>query len=98
MTVLLFSALLFTTLTLTLIYYLPIAQWSSRWTVSKNKPASEMGKWEATAGKWYSDSTNLALQTTEDARFYALSAPLANPFDNKGGDLVLQVSGDAMLI
>jgi len=66
------------------------SEWSSRWTVSKNKPASEMGKWEATAGKWYSDSTNLALQTTEDARFYALSAPLANPFDNKGGDLVLQ--------
>jgi len=51
-----------------------------------------MGKWEATSGKWYGDSSDLALQTSEDARFYGLSAPLDTPFNNKGKDLIIQYS------
>lgn len=49
-----------------------------------------MGKWELSSGKWHGDSSDLALQTTEDARFYGISAPLDSTFDNKGKDLVIQ--------
>ncbi|GKY95442.1 hypothetical protein MPSEU_000505800 [Mayamaea pseudoterrestris] len=51
--------------------------WNKRWTIpSKWKPKAEMGKWEHTAGKWYGDKDDKGIQTSEDARFYGISAPL----------------------
>ena len=49
-----------------------------------------MGEWALTPGKWHSDFSDLALQTTEDARFYGISAPLDSAFSNDGKDLVIQ--------
>jgi len=68
------------------------AGWEKRWTVgSEWKSAAEMGEWKATAGetpgKGY--EKDLGIQTSEDARFYSLTAPLDSTFDNKGKDLVI---------
>mmetsp|Transcript_42516 Transcript_42516/g.51030 ORF Transcript_42516/g.51030 Transcript_42516/m.51030 type:complete len:411 (-) Transcript_42516:380-1612(-) len=67
-------------------------KWSDRWTVASNwKSASEMGKWEPTVGKWHgSDESDMGLQTTEDARFYGLSAKLDKPLINSGKTTVIQ--------
>jgi calreticulin len=52
-----------------------------------------MGKWEHTAGKWYGDETDKGIQTSEDARFYGLSAKLSTPYTSADGkDLVIQYS------
>jgi len=50
-----------------------------------------MGKLEHTAGKWYGDEKDKGIKTSEDSRFYGLSAPLDTPFksDDKK-TLVLQ--------
>merc|ERR1712226_676327 len=50
-----------------------------------------MGKWKLTTGKYYGDKNDTGLQTTEDARFYGLSAKLEKAFtsDNKK-NLVIQ--------
>jgi len=51
------------------------------------------GKFELTAGKFYGDKTmDQGLKTTQDAHFYATSAPLTETFDNTGKDFVLQFS------
>jgi calreticulin len=66
--------------------------WTKRWTESsKWKPAAEMGKWEHTAGEWYGDENDKGIKTSEDARFYGLSAPLSKVFKDKK-DLVIQYS------
>ncbi|GMH70557.1 hypothetical protein TL16_g05438 [Triparma laevis f. inornata] len=62
--------------------------WST--SLMTGKKEADMGKWELSSGKWHGDSSDLALQTTEDARFYGISAPLDSTFDNKGKDLVIQ--------
>jgi calreticulin len=50
-----------------------------------------MGKWVHTAGKWYGDENDKGIQTSEDARFYGLSAKLDKPYDStKGKPLVIQ--------
>ena len=49
-----------------------------------------MGKWEVSAGKWHGSADDTALKTTQDARFYGLSAKLDSPFSNDGKDLVVQ--------
>jgi calreticulin len=65
------------------------ADWENRWVVSKNKGA-EGGKWGWTAGKFYNDAEkDKGIQTTEDARFYQISAEFPE-FSNKGKDLVVQ--------
>lgn len=46
----------------------------------------QLGKWEHTKGKYGVDE---GVQTSQDARFYGMSAPLTVPFDNQGKDLVL---------
>jgi len=52
-----------------------------------------MGKWKHTAGEYYGDSSDKGIQTSEDARFYGLSAPLTKTFNSSDGkDLVLQYS------
>mmetsp|Transcript_9914 Transcript_9914/g.13862 ORF Transcript_9914/g.13862 Transcript_9914/m.13862 type:complete len:401 (-) Transcript_9914:340-1542(-) len=69
-------------------------EWKDRWTESSDwKPKSEMGKWKHTAGEWYGDKDDKGIQTSEDARFYGLSAPLSKTFNSSDGkDLVIQYS------
>jgi calreticulin len=65
------------------------ADWEKRWVLSKSKGA-EAGKWGWTAGKAFNDAEkDKGIQTTEDARFYQISAEFPE-FSNKGKDLVLQ--------
>mmetsp|Transcript_30205 Transcript_30205/g.86213 ORF Transcript_30205/g.86213 Transcript_30205/m.86213 type:complete len:403 (-) Transcript_30205:179-1387(-) len=67
--------------------------WTSRWTESsKWKPASEMGKWKHTAGQWYGDAEDKGIQTSEDARFYGLSAKMDKTFTSGDKPLVIQYS------
>jgi len=66
--------------------------WESRWIVSNHKQAEgTAGKWDVTAGKYYGDAEDdKGLHTTQDARFYAISAKLDEEFSNKGKHLVAQ--------
>lgn len=67
--------------------------WKKKWTEStKWKPKAEMGKWEHTAGKWYGDENDKGIKTSEDARFYGISAPLDKVYKHEGKDLVIQYS------
>ncbi|NWH71240.1 CALR protein, partial [Piaya cayana] len=62
--------------------------WTSRWVESKHKP--DYGRFILTAGKFYGDAEkDKGLQTSQDARFYALSARF-EPFSNRERTLVLQ--------
>ncbi|KAK1938765.1 Calreticulin [Phytophthora citrophthora] len=65
------------------------ADWESRWVASTWKPAAEVGKFEQVAGQYYTQEDDKAIKTSEDARFYALTAKFAKPFDNKDKDLFL---------
>ena len=52
-----------------------------------------MGKFVNTAGKWYGDENDKGIQTSEDARFYGLSAPLTTPYTSSSDKpLVIQYS------
>lgn len=51
-----------------------------------------MGDWKWTPGAWYADSSDSGIQTSQDAKFYGLSAKLDSPFTNSGKELVLQFS------
>jgi calreticulin len=52
-----------------------------------------MGTWKHTAGEWYSDENDKGIQTSVDARFYGISAPLDKPFvSTDGKPLVIQYS------
>jgi len=67
--------------------------WTSRWTESsKWKPKGEMGAWKHTTGEWFGDSEDKGIQTSEDARFYGLSAKLDKPFVSGDKPLVIQYS------
>lgn len=67
--------------------------WESRWVVpSEWKSKSELGEWKWTSGQFHADANDKGIQTSEDARFYGLSAKLDSTFDNKDKDLVLQFS------
>ncbi|GAQ81761.1 Calreticulin [Klebsormidium nitens] len=68
--------------------------WEKRWVKSSWKEKEgTAGEWIHTAGKWYGDEkADKGIQTSPDARFYAIAAPLAKPLDNAGKDLVLQFS------
>ncbi|XP_054419493.1 calreticulin [Pteronotus mesoamericanus] len=62
--------------------------WTNRWVESKHK--SDFGKFVLSAGKFYGDlEKDKGLQTSQDARFYALSARF-EPFSNKDQTLVVQ--------
>lgn len=66
------------------------AGWESRWVESTSKGA-EQGKFAWTAGKFYNDAEkDKGLQTTQDARFYGISAKFDKPFTNDGKTLVIQ--------
>jgi len=68
--------------------------WTDRWVVSGWKKADgQAGEWKVATGDYYGDAqADKGLQTTQDARFYAISAKIPKPFTNKGEDLVLQYS------
>jgi len=67
--------------------------WESRWVSSKSREAEgSQGKWAVSAGKFYNDAKeDQGLQTTQDARFYQISAEFPK-FSNKDKDLILQYS------
>ncbi|UIZ25374.1 hypothetical protein KXD40_009091 [Peronospora effusa] len=65
------------------------ADWESRWIASTWKPAAEVGKFEQVVGKYYTDESDKGIQTSEDARFYALSAKFDTPLNNKNKNLYL---------
>ncbi|XP_023011672.1 calreticulin [Leptinotarsa decemlineata] len=63
--------------------------WEQNWIYSKH-PGKEFGKFVRTAGKFFNDEKEDAgIQTSEDARFYALSRKFT-PFSTEGKDLVIQ--------
>jgi len=66
--------------------------WKDRWSVASDwKSSSEMGEWKQTSGEWYADEKDLGIQTSEDARFYGLSAELSTEYTSAAGkDLVIQ--------
>ncbi|CAJ1930251.1 unnamed protein product [Cylindrotheca closterium] len=67
--------------------------WTTRWTEStKWKPKSEMGTWKHTAGQWYADESDKGIQTSEDARFYGISAKMDSTFTSGEKPLVIQYS------
>jgi len=68
------------------------ATWKDRWVQSNWKESDgTRGEFGWTAGKYYNDAeADKGLQTTQDARFYAISAKIPEPFSNEGKDLVLQ--------
>jgi calreticulin len=50
------------------------------------------GKFELAASKHAADPANHGLKTSQDAKFYAISAPIEPAFSNKGKELILQFS------
>jgi calreticulin len=57
------------------------------------KDEGTAGEWTHSAGTFYGDAEeDKGIMTGPDARFFAISAPLDEVFDNKGKDLVLQFS------
>eukprot|EP01012_Entosiphon_sulcatum_P044028 TRINITY_DN58534_c0_g1_i1.p1 TRINITY_DN58534_c0_g1~~TRINITY_DN58534_c0_g1_i1.p1 ORF type:complete len:394 (-),score=120.00 TRINITY_DN58534_c0_g1_i1:42-1223(-) len=65
------------------------ADWEERWVHSKAK--SDFGRFVRTAGKWYGDAeADKGIQTSQDARFYAIGSNFPKSFTNKGQDLVIQ--------
>ena len=64
--------------------------YKKRWVESTFKGA-EQGQFKLSHGKFYGDaSQDLGIQTSEDARFYGISAKLDKPFSNEGKELVIQ--------
>eukprot|EP00581_Thalassiosira_minuscula_P014288 CAMPEP_0183728240 /NCGR_PEP_ID=MMETSP0737-20130205/27538_1 /TAXON_ID=385413 /ORGANISM="Thalassiosira miniscula, Strain CCMP1093" /LENGTH=401 /DNA_ID=CAMNT_0025960127 /DNA_START=76 /DNA_END=1281 /DNA_ORIENTATION=- len=68
--------------------------WKDRWTVASDwKSKSELGEWEHTAGEWHADADDKGIKTSQDARFYGLSAPMGKTFNSSDKkDLVIQYS------
>ncbi|GLH08539.1 Calreticulin [Gryllus bimaculatus] len=65
--------------------------WESNWIYSEH-PGKEFGKFVLSAGKFYNDvEKDKGIQTSQDARFYALSTKFP-PFSNKDKPLVVQFS------
>merc|ERR1712166_1120225 len=63
--------------------------WESRWVQSEHK--DDLGKFAASAGKFNDGSGSVGLQTSQDAKFYDISAKF-NSFSNKDKTLVVQYS------
>jgi calreticulin len=70
------------------------ASWSKRWVTSDmgGKPAGELGEFKHTAGEHFGDAADKGIQTSEDARFYGLSAKMDSSFTNTNKELVVQMS------
>lgn len=67
------------------------ADWSKRWVQSTHS-GKELADFKWTAGKFYgNEEKDKGLQTSTDARFYAISAKFEdNAYTNEGKDLVIQ--------
>ncbi|PKI37731.1 hypothetical protein CRG98_041882 [Punica granatum] len=66
--------------------------WEKRWVISDWKRDENMaGEWNYTSGKWNGDPNDKGIQTSEDYRFYAISAEYPE-FSNKDKTLVFQFS------
>ncbi|KAJ0079278.1 hypothetical protein Patl1_22390 [Pistacia atlantica] len=66
--------------------------WESRWVKSDwKKDENVAGEWNFTAGQWHGDPNDKGIQTSEDYRFYAISAEFPE-FSNKDKTLVFQFS------
>ncbi|RLN40520.1 calreticulin-like [Panicum miliaceum] len=66
--------------------------WEDRWVKSDwKKDDNTAGEWNHTSGKWSGDADDKGIQTSEDYRFYAISAQYPE-FSNKDKTLVLQFS------
>ncbi|XP_017608121.1 calreticulin-like [Gossypium arboreum] len=66
--------------------------WESRWVKSDWKKDDNMaGEWNYTSGKWSGNLNDKGIQTSEDYRFYAISAKFPE-VNNKGKTLVFQFS------
>ncbi|KAJ6354208.1 hypothetical protein OIU76_003119, partial [Salix suchowensis] len=66
--------------------------WENRWVVSDwKKDENTAGVWNHTSGKWNGDPNDKGIQTSEDYRFYAISAEFPE-FSNKDQTLVFQFS------
>jgi len=64
--------------------------WEDRWVHSTYK-GSQAGKFKWSAGKFYGDAEkDKGIQTSEDAKFYGVSAKFDKPFSNDGKTLVVQ--------
>ena len=64
--------------------------WESRWVESTHKGA-EQGKFIWSSGKFFGDAEkDKGIQTSQDARFYGLSAKFDQTFSNEGKTLVIQ--------
>ncbi|XP_071799834.1 calreticulin-like [Asterias amurensis] len=64
--------------------------WEDRWVNSEHRDG--LGKFKLTAGKFFNDAEkDKGIQTSQDAKFYALSAKF-DSFSNEGKDLVVQFS------
>jgi len=59
------------------------------WVQSNWKSDGGRGKFGWTAGEWSDDSENKGLQTSQDAKFYAITKEIPE-FDNEGKSLVFQ--------
>ncbi|ESO10248.1 hypothetical protein HELRODRAFT_122321, partial [Helobdella robusta] len=66
--------------------------WRSRWVESTAK-GSDQGEFGWSAGKFFNDpEKDKGLKTTQDAKFYGISAKFDKPFSNEGKTLVVQFS------
>jgi len=67
------------------------SDWENRWVQSEHS-GKELGSFSWTAGKFYGDAEkDKGIQTSTDARFYAISTKFAdNSFSSEGKDLVIQ--------
>lgn len=64
--------------------------WEDNWVSSTHK-GDDAGKFVRTAGKFYGDAEDdMGIQTSQDAKFYALSAEFKKPTSNVDKPLVLQ--------
>merc|ERR1711915_19769 len=68
--------------------------WEDRWVYSTaDDESGTAGKFKLTSGEWFNDAAkDQGIQTSEDARFYKISAKIPEPFSNEGKDLVIQYS------
>lgn len=63
-------------------------KWEERWVQSKHK--DDLGKFKLSHGKFYNDKhADLGIQTSQDARFYALSTKFPK-FSNRDRTVVIQ--------
>ena len=64
-------------------------EWQNRWVSSEFKGKDE-GTWDLSAGKFFGDAEDKGLHTTQDYRWYDISAKMDSAVDNTDKDFVLQ--------